>query len=153
MPYSYDRWLGIFYMHYHLDMITHGWPCWTSRRHWSGQVDNMLIDFHLSETNGLCRAQTWAPRLTDANYYAISPPLIMLIKPCIWKLWQRYTLDFSYQILTSLIMALVCVEYVPKMLIAIMVMYNLRQFWRHLLLFYRLRIFPHLCNWGIYSLA
>ena len=23
MPYSYDLYLGIFYMHYHIDMITH----------------------------------------------------------------------------------------------------------------------------------
>ena len=24
MPYSYDIYLGIFYMHYHTDVITHG---------------------------------------------------------------------------------------------------------------------------------
>ena len=50
--------------------------CPVSRLHWWGQDDNMLIEFHLSQTKGLCRAQTWMDCLTDrdANHYAISPP-------------------------------------------------------------------------------
>ena len=39
-----------------------------------GQLDDMLVKFHLSETNGLCQARTWTTRLTDgdADHYAIS---------------------------------------------------------------------------------
>ena len=50
---------------------------WTSRRHWREQVNNTLIAFHLSETNGSCRSRTWMAHLTDrdANHSAISPPL------------------------------------------------------------------------------
>ena len=46
-------------------------------QYWYGQVDNMLIEFHLSGTNGLGRIQTCNTRLTDrdANHYAIFPPL------------------------------------------------------------------------------
>ena len=52
----------------------------TSRLHWWRQVDNMLIELHLSETSGSYRAQTWMARFTggDANHYAISPPLSSL---------------------------------------------------------------------------
>ena len=42
------------------------------------QVDNMLVDLHLSVTNGSSQAQAWTTRFTDgdANHYAISPPEI-----------------------------------------------------------------------------
>ena len=38
----------------------------------------MLVDFHLSVTNGSYQARTWTARFTDedANHYAISPPLV-----------------------------------------------------------------------------
>ena len=51
---------------------------WTTRQHWWEQVDNMLVDLHLSETNGSSWARTWTARLTDvdAKYYAISLPLV-----------------------------------------------------------------------------
>ena len=41
-----------------------------------GQVDNMLVEFHLSETDVSCWAQTWTARLTDgkANHKAIPLP-------------------------------------------------------------------------------
>ena len=36
------------------------------------QVDNMPVDFHLSETNGSCWARTWVACMTeDGNNYAI----------------------------------------------------------------------------------
>ena len=40
-----------------------------------GQVDNILIEFHLSETSRLCRARTWMACLSDgdANHYAKPP--------------------------------------------------------------------------------
>ena len=49
---------------------------WTSRRHWWEQFNSTLIEFHLSETSGLCRSRTWTAGLTDrdANHCAISPP-------------------------------------------------------------------------------
>ena len=41
-----------------------------------GRIDNILVEFHLSETDESCWARTWMARLTDreANHYAISPP-------------------------------------------------------------------------------
>ena len=41
-----------------------------------GQVDNILIEFPLSETNVSCQLQTWTACMTDgdANHYAIYPP-------------------------------------------------------------------------------
>ena len=47
-----------------------------SIQHWWGQVANILIKFHLSETNGSCQARTWTAYLTDGdtNYYANFPP-------------------------------------------------------------------------------
>ena len=49
---------------------------WTSRRHWRGQVDNILMEFYFSETNVSCQAWTWMAHFTDedANYYPISRP-------------------------------------------------------------------------------
>ena len=46
----------------------------TSRRHWWDQVNNTVIEFHLSETSGLSRARTRIARLIDrdANDCAIS---------------------------------------------------------------------------------
>ena len=41
---------------------------WTSHRHWWRQVDYMLIEFHLSETNRPCRARTCMPHLTDGDW-------------------------------------------------------------------------------------
>ena len=40
------------------------------------QVSNMLVEFHPSETNISCWAQTWTACLTlgDTNRYSISPP-------------------------------------------------------------------------------
>ena len=38
---------------------------WTSRKHWWGQVDSMLVEFHLSETNGSYWARTWKAFLTE----------------------------------------------------------------------------------------
>ena len=61
-------------MHYYTDIITHGRPVGTSRRHWWRQVDNILMEFHRSEISGLYRTRTWTAHLTDgdANHYAIS---------------------------------------------------------------------------------
>ena len=72
-------------MHYRLDMILHerslvNW--W----HWWRQVNSMLVEFHLSETNRPYRARTWTARMTDrdANHYAIShPPLSLLSGECL----------------------------------------------------------------------
>ena len=54
MLYSYDRQLGIIYMHYHIDMITNDiW--WTSQWHWWEQVSDMHIvktNMHIVKTNG-----------------------------------------------------------------------------------------------------
>ena len=63
-------------MCYHIDMVTRGIafgePVVGTG---GGQVDNILIKFHLSETNRSCWAQTWMACLRDgnANQYAISP--------------------------------------------------------------------------------
>ena len=42
-----------------------------------GQIDNILVEFHLLETNRLCWTQSWTASLTDGddNYYAISSHL------------------------------------------------------------------------------
>ena len=63
-------------MHYYTDIITHGRPFLTSRRHWWEQVSNTVIEFHPSITNGSCRAWTRIARLIDrdANNCAISLP-------------------------------------------------------------------------------
>ena len=62
-------------MHYHIDMITHGPPLLNQSSAPMGQVDNMLVDLHLSVTNGWSRAQAWTAHFTDGddNHYAISP--------------------------------------------------------------------------------
>ena len=63
-------------MHYHIDMITHGLPLLNqSSAPWE-QVDNMLVDLHLSVTNGLSQARAWTTRFADgdANHYTISLP-------------------------------------------------------------------------------
>ena len=48
----------------------------TSRWHWCEQVNNTVIESHLSLTSRLRRARTRTARLTDrdANQCAISPP-------------------------------------------------------------------------------
>ena len=63
-------------MHYYTDIITHGWPFLTSRRHWWERVNSTLIEFHLYEASGLSGKRTRTARLTDrdANDCAISPP-------------------------------------------------------------------------------
>ena len=63
-------------MHYYTDIITHGRPFLISRRHWWKQVNNTVIEFHLSETSRSCQARTRTTHLTDrdANDCAISPP-------------------------------------------------------------------------------
>ena len=50
---------------------------WTSRRHWWVRVNNIVIEFHLSETSGLSGKRTRIARLVDrdANDCAIPPPL------------------------------------------------------------------------------
>ena len=47
----------------------------TSHRHWWERVNSTLIEFHLSETNGLSGERTRAARLVDrdANDCAIPP--------------------------------------------------------------------------------
>ena len=79
MPGSYEIYLGIFYMHYHIDIITDSTSFGESVVGTGGEIDNMLIEFHLSETNRLCWARTWTVCLTDGyvNHCAISPPLVM----------------------------------------------------------------------------
>ena len=79
--------------------------CWTSHQHWWEEVDNLLVDLHLSETNGPCRAWTWTAHVTDreANHYAISLPLpsMEIYPPChmfsifvAYHAWfQSYDLD------------------------------------------------------------
>ena len=64
-------------MHYYTDIITHGRPLVNqSVVGTGGEVHNILLAYHLSETNGSYQARTWTARLTDrdANHYAISPP-------------------------------------------------------------------------------
>ena len=65
-------------MHYYTDIITHGRPFLTSRRHWWEQVNSTVIEFHLSNTSGSRRARTRIARLVDrdSNNCAISPPPI-----------------------------------------------------------------------------
>ena len=46
----------------------------TSRQHWWEQVNNTVIESHLSETSGSSKAQTRTARLTDRDDCAISPP-------------------------------------------------------------------------------
>ena len=60
-------------MHYHIDMMTHGVAFGKPVSSTGGDT---LVESHISETNGLCRARTWMAHLADrdANYYAISPP-------------------------------------------------------------------------------
>ena len=43
----------------------------------TGQIDNMPLQYHLSETSGLFKTQTWKAHLTDgdADHCAICPPL------------------------------------------------------------------------------
>ena len=43
----------------------------TSRWHWWSQVNSILVECHLSETNGLYQARTWMAHMTDrdANRY------------------------------------------------------------------------------------
>ena len=53
-------------MRHHTGIMTHG-TALNSRRHWWGEVDNMLVELHLSETNGPCLARTWTTRLTDGD--------------------------------------------------------------------------------------
>ena len=47
----------------------------------AGEVDNIQVAFHLSETNGSYWSRTWTARVTDeyANHYAISPSQHMWI--------------------------------------------------------------------------
>ena len=67
MPYSYGRQLGIFYMYYHIYMITHGRPLLNQSSALVGTSKQHLIEFHLSETSRLSRAQTWTAGLTDRD--------------------------------------------------------------------------------------
>ena len=67
MLYSYDRWLRIFYMHYHIDMIIHGTALLNQRAALVGQVNSVLVEFHLAETNGSYWARTWTVDLTHRN--------------------------------------------------------------------------------------
>ena len=52
----------------------------TSRRHWWEQVNNTVIEFHLSMTSGSSWERTRSARLIDrdSNDCAISPPLNMI---------------------------------------------------------------------------
>ena len=74
MPYSYNTSMGIFYMHKYINMITHGRPLVNQSLALVGQIDNMLIEFHISETYGSCPARTRTPRVTDgdSNHHSIS---------------------------------------------------------------------------------
>ena len=49
----------------------------TSCRHWWGRVNNTVIEFHLSITSALCRAQTRIAHSidSDAKDCATSPPI------------------------------------------------------------------------------
>ena len=42
----------------------------------------MLLELHLSETNGSSGTQTWTTRLTDgdAKHYAVSPPSLCMYR-------------------------------------------------------------------------
>ena len=45
-----------------------------------GDINSMLVEFHLSETNGSSQSRTWTARVTDGDpkHYAISPsPLVI----------------------------------------------------------------------------
>ena len=46
-----------------------------------GQVNSMLVEFHLSKTNRSYQAQTWITHMTDgdANSHAISPPQTIIL--------------------------------------------------------------------------
>ena len=77
MPLSYNRKLGIFYMHHHIDMIMHGTAFSESVSSLVEQVDKIMVELHLSETCRLCQAQTWIAHVTDRDvtHCAISLPL------------------------------------------------------------------------------
>ena len=64
-------------MHYHRKMTAHGQALVHQLSALVGEVDNILVAFHLSETNGLCWSQTWMVCMTDedANHPAIPHPL------------------------------------------------------------------------------
>ena len=64
-------------MNYHIDMITHD-TAFVEPKALMGQVNRMLIKFHLLETNHSCRARTWMAHLTDgdANHYANFLPFV-----------------------------------------------------------------------------
>ena len=70
-----------------------------------GRVDNILIEFHLSKTNGSCRARTWTTRLADKplmlfprpkNDVAVNKKCFLLVLNkvkytqayCVWKYKQ-----------------------------------------------------------------
>ena len=67
-------------MFYHIDMITHSTVFVEPVSSVNGISQYMLVEFHLSETNGLCRARTWTAHMADrdANNYDISPSLHMV---------------------------------------------------------------------------
>ena len=50
-------------MHFHIDMITHDMNLGKPVSTLAGQVDNMpvYVEFHLSDTNGLCRLKPGRP--------------------------------------------------------------------------------------------
>ena len=58
-------------MQYYIDMIPHGRPLLNQLAALVGPVINMLIEFHLSEINGSCRARTWTACLKDGDAITI----------------------------------------------------------------------------------
>ena len=74
----------------------------TSCQHWWEQVNDTVIEFHLSETSGLRRARTWIAGLVDrdANDCAISPPHSKW-----WQLYHYKSINVCcFQICDSIIM-------------------------------------------------
>ena len=76
-------------MHYYTDIITHGRPFLTSRRHWWERVNYTVIESYLSVTSGSSRAQTWTAGLTDRD--AITT--VLFPRPqCSWYNLYRYSI-------------------------------------------------------------
>ena len=52
-------------MHHYTDIMTHGRPFLTSRRHWWERVNNTVIEFHLSETDRTGLEPGWTAWQTE----------------------------------------------------------------------------------------
>ena len=101
MTYSYDR---QDLLHALLHRHNNTWTAffWTSRRHWWEQINSTVKEFHLSNTSGSRRAQTWIARLVyrDSNNCAISPPPSALVTTYTIISFHNYHGTLTYSLIT-----------------------------------------------------